>query len=222
MDRIEWERSINLLWHGKLELPEPEDNGLSQFSAAWLPDLRRYITALEHGYREQAKLLRLYRAQTSRGASLGRLIENQWSADAALGYAAMGMRAAEIRPDQGVLALDAMMEAMEHYSLEEARNYEQGLREGAGGTCAGGTCAGGTCAGGTGDGGRSVTAHTNDVSVRVLHNGGTGDPSPTETRDGGDGGQGSGRPTGTADGEMPRVVGPSAEFVPEGGSLNDR
>ena len=182
MDRIEWERCINLLWHGKLELPEPEDNGLSQFSAAWLPDLRRYITALEHGYREQAKLLRLYRAQTSRGDSLGKLMENQWSNDAALGYAAMGMRSAKIRPDQGVLALDAMMEAMEHYSLDEARAYERGLREGDGGMCAGGT----------------------------------GDPSPTETRDGGDGGQGSGRPTGTADGEMPRVVGPSAEFVPEG------
>lgn len=180
MDRIEWERDINLLWYGKLELPEPEDNGLSQFSAAWLPDLRRYITALEHGYREQAKLLRLYRAQTSRGDSLGKLMENQWSNDAALGYAAMGMRAAQIRPDQGVLALDAMMEAMEHYSLEEAGNYERGLREGDG------------------------------------LDGGTGDPSPTETRDGGDGGQGSGRPTGTADGEMPRVLGPSAEFVPEG------
>ncbi len=179
MDRIEWERSINLLWHGKLELPEPEDNGLSQFSAAWLPDLSRYITALEHGYREQAKMLRLYRAQTSRGASLGKLMENQWSNDAALGYAAMGMRAAQIRPDQGVLALDAMMEAMEHFSLDEARAYERELREGDG------------------------------------SDGGTGDPSPTETRDGGDGGQGSGRPTGTADGEMPRVVGPSAEFVPE-------
>lgn len=163
MDRIEWERDINLLWYGKLELPEPEDNGLSQFSAAWLPDLRRYITALEHGYREQAKLLRLYRAQTSRGDSLGKLMENQWSNDAALGYAAMGMRSAKIRPDQGVLALDAMMEAMERYSLEEARNYERGMREGAG------------------------------------SDGGTGDPSPTETRDG----------------EMPRVVGPSAEFVPE-------
>lgn len=188
MDRIEWERSINLLWHGKLELPEPEDNGLSQFSAAWLPDLRRYITALEHGYREQAKLLRLYRAQTSRGDSLGKLMENQWSNDAALGYAAMGMRSAKIRPDQGVLALDAMMEAMERYSLDEAREVERGLREGDGlddvavrvlhngGTGDGGTCAGGTCAGGTGD------------------------PSPTVTRDG----------------EMPRVVGPSAEFVPEG------
>lgn len=155
MDRIEWERSINLLWHGKLELPEPEDNGLSQFSADWLPDLRRYITALEHGYREQAKLLRLYRAQTSQGASLGRLMENQWSADAALGYAAMGMRAAEIRPDQGVLALDAMMEAMEHFSLDEARAYERGMRE----------SDAPTEARDGGDGGRSVTA-------------------PTETRDG--------------------------------------
>lgn len=171
MDRIEWERSINLLWHGKLELPEPEENGLSQFSAAWLPDLRRYITALEHGYREQAKMLRLYRAQTSRGASLGRLLENQWSNDAALGYAAMGMQAAAIRPDQGVLALDAMMEAMEHYSLEEARNYERGLRE-------------------------------NDA--------------PTEARDGGNGGRSVTAPTETRDAEMPRVVGPSAEFVPEG------
>lgn len=188
MDRIEWERCIILLQHGKLELPEPEDNELSRFSAGWPPDQRRYITALERGYREQAKMLRLYRAQTCRCATLVRLMENQWSNDAALGYAAMGMQAAQIRPDQGVLALDAMMEAMERYSLDEAREVERGLREGDGlddvavrvlhngGTGDGGTCAGGTCAGGTGD------------------------PSPTVTRDG----------------EMPRVVGPSAEFVPEG------
>ena len=196
MDRIEWERDINLLWYGKLELPEPEDNGLSQFSAAWLPDLRRYITALEHGDREQAKMLRLYRAQTSRGDSLGKLMENQWSNDAALGYAAMGMRSAKIRPDQGVLALDAMMEAMEHYSLDEARNYERGLREGDGSD------------GGTGD----------------PSSAGAGDPSsgpcwatfpPGGRTWTGDGGRSVTAPTGTGDGEMPRVVGPSAEFVPE-------
>lgn len=189
MDRIEWEISMDKLRQGKLQLPDPEENGLSQYAGGAIYELRQYIAALEHGYRAQAETLRLYRAQTSRGDSLGRLMENQWSNDAALGYAAMGMRSAKIRPDQGVLALDAMMEAMEHYSLDEARAYERGLREGDG---------------------------LDDVAVRVLHNGGTGDPSPTETRDGGDGGQGSGRPTGTADGEMPRVVGPSAEFVPEG------
>ena len=170
MDRIEWEISMDKLRQGKLQLPEPEENGLSQYAGGALFELRQYIAALEHGYRAQAETLRLYRAQTSRGDSLGRLMKNQWSADAALGYAAMGMRSAKIRPDQGVLALDAMMEAMEHYSLDEARAYERGLRE---------------------------------------------SDAPTETRDGGDGGQGSGRPTGTADGEMPRVVGPSAEFVPE-------
>lgn len=170
MDRIEWEISMDKLRQGKLQLPEPEENGLSQYAGGAIYELRQYIAALEHGYRAQAETLRLYRAQTSRGESLGRLMENQWSADAALGYAAMGMQAAAIRPDQGVLALDAMMEAMEHYSLDEARNYERGLRE---------------------------------------------SDAPTETRDGGDGGQGSVRPTGTADGEMPRVVGPSAEFVPE-------
>jgi hypothetical protein len=180
MDRNEWEISMDRLRQGKLQLPEPEENGLSQYAGGAIYELRQYIAALEHGYRAQAETLRLYRAQTSRGDSLGRLMENQWSADAALGYAAMGMRSAKIRPDQGVLALDAMMEAMEHYSLDEARAYERGLREGDG------------------------------------SDGGTGDPSPTETRDGRDGGQGSGRPTGTADGEMPRVVGPSAEFVPEG------
>ncbi|MBQ6281484.1 MAG: hypothetical protein IJK69_05455 [Oscillospiraceae bacterium] len=179
MDRIEWEISMDKLRQGKLQLPDPEENGLSQYAGGAIYELRQYIAALEHGYRAQAETLRLYRAQTSRGDSLGKLMENQWSNDAALGYAAMGMRAAQIRPDQGVLALDAMMEAMEHYSLEEARNYERGLREGDG------------------------------------SDGGTGAPSPTETRDGGDGGQGSGRPTGAADGEMPRVVGPSAEFVPE-------
>lgn len=171
MDRIEWEISMDRLRQGKLQLPEPEENGLSQYAGGAIYELRQYIAALEHGYRAQAETLRLYRAQTSRGASLGRLIENQWSADAALGYAAMGMQAAQIRPDQGVLALDAMMEAMEHFSLEEARAYERGMRE---------------------------------------------SDAPTEARDGGDGGRPVTAPTETADGEMPRVVGPSAEFVPEG------
>ena len=171
MDRIEWEISMDRLRKGKLQLPEPEENGLSQYAGGAIYELRQYIAALEHGYRAQAETLRLYRAQTSRGDSLGRLLENQWSNDAALGYAAMGMQAAAIRPDHGVLALDAMMEAMEHYSLEEARNYERGLRE-------------------------------NDA--------------PTEARDGGNGGRSVTAPTGgTADGEMPRVIGPSAEFVPE-------
>jgi len=160
MDRIEWEISMDKLRQGKLQLPEPEENGLSQYAGGAIYELRQYIAALEHGYRAQAETLRLYRAQTS----LGRLLENQWSNDAALGYAAMGMQAAKIRPDQGVLALDAMMDAMEHFSLDEARAYERGLREGDG------------------------------------SDGGTGDTSHTETRDG----------------EMPRVIGPSAEFVPEG------
>lgn len=155
MDRIEWEISMDKLRQGKLQLPEPEENGLSQYAGGAIYELRQYIAALEHGYRAQAETLRLYRAQTSRGASLGRLIENQWSADAALGYAAMGMQAAEIRPDQGVLALDAMMEAMEHFSLDEARAYERGMRE----------SDAPTEARDGGDGGRSVTA-------------------PTETRDG--------------------------------------
>ncbi len=189
MDRIEWERSINMLWHGKLELPEPEDNGLSQFSAAWLPDLRRYITALEHGYREQAKLLRLYRAQTSRGDSLGRLLENQWSNDAALGYAAMGMQAAAIRPDQGVLALDAMMEVMERYSLEEARAYERGLREGDGSD--GGT--GDQSPTGAGDPSSGPCRATFPPGGRIwTGDGGTGNPFPTN------GGTGNPSPTGEA------------------------
>jgi hypothetical protein len=171
MDRIEWEISMDKLRQGKLKLPDPEENGLSQYAGGALFELRQYIKALEQGYRAQAETLRLYRAKTSRGDSLGRLMERQWSNDAALGYAAMGMRSAKIRPDQGVLALDAMMEAMEQCSLDEAREYERGLRE---------------------------------------------SDAPTEARDGGDGGRPVTAPTETRDAEMPRVVGPSAEFVPEG------
>lgn len=171
MYRIEWEISMDKLRQGKLQLPEPEENLLSQRAMKDFCELKEYISALEAGYREQGKMLRLYRAQTSRGDSLGKLMENQWSNDAALGYAAMGMQAAQIRPDQGVLALDAMMEAMEHFSLDEARAYERGLRE---------------------------------------------SDAPTEARDGGDGGRPVTAPTETRDAEMPRVVGPSAEFVPEG------
>lgn len=171
MTCLEWAQQMTALREGKLRLVAPGEDGLSLYARGRFDDLIEYLKALEHGYRAVCETLDGYRrrervrpALRAKAGSLQELVENQWSDDAALGYAAMGMRSARIRPDQGVLALDAMMEAMEHYSLEEARNYDRGLREG----------------------------------------------------DGGDGGQGSGRPTGTADGEMPRVLGPSAEFVPEG------
>lgn len=162
---------MTALREGKLRLAAPGEDGLSLYARGHFEDLIEYLKALEHGYRAVCETLDGYRkrervrpALRAKAGSLQELVDNQWSDNAALGYAAMGMRSAKIRPDQGVLALEAMMEVMEHYSLEEARNYERGLRE------------------------------------RDGSDGGTGDPSPTVTRDG----------------EMPRVLGPSAEFVPEG------
>ena len=178
MTCLEWAKQITALREGKLRLAAPGEDGLSLYARGRFDDLIEYLKALEHGYRAVCETLDGYRkrervrpALRAGDKSLQELVDNQWSNDAAIGYAAMGMRSARIRPDQAVLALDAMMEAMEQCSLDEAREYERGLRE---------------------------------------------SDAPTEARDDGDGGQGSGRPTGTADGEMPRVLGPSAEFVPEG------
>lgn len=112
MNDKEWEINMSKLREGKLQLPEPEENGLSQYAGGAIYEMRQYIAALEHGYRAQAETLRLYRAQTSRGDSLGRLMENQWSDEAALGYALIALEGIGLKRSEIAAALEAMQEAM--------------------------------------------------------------------------------------------------------------
>lgn len=112
MSDKEWEINMGKLREGKLQLAENEGNLLSQRALKDFCELKEYISALESGYRAQGKLLRLYRAQTSRGDSLGRLMENQWSDEAALGYALIALNGIGLTREKICAALEAMQEAM--------------------------------------------------------------------------------------------------------------
>ena len=112
MNDKEWENNMGKLREGKLQLAEHEENLLSQRAMKDFCELKEYISALESGYRAQGKMLRLYRAQTSRGDSLGRLMENQWSDEAALGYALIALNGIGLKRSEIAAALEAMQEAM--------------------------------------------------------------------------------------------------------------
>lgn len=112
MNDIEWKINMSKLREGKLQLAEHEENPLSQRARKDFYELKEYISALEAGYREQGKMLRLYRAQTSRGDSLGRLMENQWSDEAALGYALIALEGIGLTRSEIAAALEAMQEVM--------------------------------------------------------------------------------------------------------------
>lgn len=112
MNDKEWEINMGKLRAGELQLAEHEENQLSQRARKDFYELKEYVSALESGYRAQGKMLRLYRAQTSRGDSLGRLMENQWSDEAALGYALIAMNGIGLTRAEIAAALEAMQEAM--------------------------------------------------------------------------------------------------------------
>lgn len=112
MNDKEWEINMGKLRAGELQLAEHEENLLSQRALKDFCELKEYVSALESGYRAQGKMLRLYRAQTSRGDSLGRLMENQWSDEAALGYALIALNGIGLTRAETAAALEAMQEAM--------------------------------------------------------------------------------------------------------------
>lgn len=130
MNDKEWEINMGKLREGKLQLAEHEENLLSQRARKDFYELKEYISALESGYRAQGKMLRLYRAQTSRGDSLGRLMENQWSDEAALGYALIALNGIGLTRAETAAALEAMQEAMRTViradAAERSRRWNNG------------------------------------------------------------------------------------------------
>lgn len=112
MNDKEWEINMGKLRAGELQLADNEGTLLSQRARKDFYELKEYVSALESGYRAQGKMLRLYRAQTSRGDSLGRLMENQWSDEAALGYALIALNGIGLTRAETAAALEAMQEAM--------------------------------------------------------------------------------------------------------------
>lgn len=135
MDYLEFERELASLRCGQLRLKPPGENGMTEVASGWFGDLKRYIAALEAGYRVKTELLDRYQKQDRiRVATRGRLVREltarQWSEGAALGYAAMAMQQAGYSPVDTVRVLEAMQEVMQLNSPEEAAEAHQALLDG--------------------------------------------------------------------------------------------
>ena len=199
MDYLEFERELASLHCGQLRIKPPGENGLTEVASGWTGDLKRYIAALEAGYRIVCEELDRYRRQERiRKATSGKLVREltaqKWSKGAALGYAAMGMRQAAFSPPDMICVLEAMEDAMEIYSLEEAAEAHQDLLEGrrtgkrilrtgqtlgpSSGRCAATFPPGGRL--GTEDGETDCSAPRADVGIRPYgaQNDGTGEAAP--------------------------------------------
>ena len=61
------------------------------------------------------------------GPTLGQLIKNQWSDEAALGYVFMACNAAGIKPDKTVEILELMSKTMEKVDHVNAAELHRGL-----------------------------------------------------------------------------------------------
>ena len=130
MEREEFIQQISALRRGELRLEPPEENGLSRFAGGGIYELRQYISALEAGYRKLWGLLEQNMGKVKAGeTTLGGLIANQWSDEAALGYAFMACNAAGIQPDKTVLLLEHMGEIMGRVAREDAAAVHRGLIE---------------------------------------------------------------------------------------------
>lgn len=137
MDYLEFERELASLHCGQLRLKPPGENGMTEVAFGWFGDLKRYITALETGYRVVCEALDRERIQErTKYATSGKLVreltERQWSDGAALGYAAMALRLTGYTPSAAICVLEAMQEAMEANTLQEAAEVHQALLEGGG------------------------------------------------------------------------------------------
>lgn len=128
MEQQDFVRQISALHRGELHLEPPESNGLSRFAGGTIYELRQYISALEDGYRKLWGLLERNMGKVKAGeTTLGGLIRNQWSDEAALGYAFMACNAAGIRPDKTVVILEQMGEIMGRVERQDAEAVHRGL-----------------------------------------------------------------------------------------------
>ena len=125
---MEWSRQIDALRTGELRLLAPEEGGLSQFARGHFDDLKEYTKALEHGYRAVCEKLDGYRKHERTSSvkcgrkTMGELLANQWSDEAALGYAAIALRMAHILPGKAVEVLETMEDVMASTNRCEAED----------------------------------------------------------------------------------------------------
>lgn len=128
MDRQEFEQQISALRRGELRL-EQEGSSLSRYAALWPTDQKKYIAALEEGYRKTTgEIDKLQKVRAGAGGpTLGQLIKNQWSDEAALGYVWMAAVQIALPPDKTVMLLEAMGDEMKRYDRAYAEEMHRRL-----------------------------------------------------------------------------------------------
>lgn len=123
MDEAIFRTKLDRLRAGEMSLPPQEQNEIGAHARKNLPDLMEYTAAVEAGYRILMERLGTYRNIAGERA-LGRIVRNQWSSPAVLGYAAAALRQTMI-PSQVVGVLKLMEELMDKYP----RAWAEGVYE---------------------------------------------------------------------------------------------
>lgn len=133
MTCLEWSRQLQALRDGKLRLVAPGEDGMSEYARGHFDDLIEYLKAVENGYRVVCKELDNYRKHERTSSvkcgrkTVGELIANQWSDEAALGYAWMAAVQIALAPDKTVMLLEAMGDEMKRYDRAYAEKMHRRL-----------------------------------------------------------------------------------------------
>lgn len=132
MDEVIFRTKLDRLRAGEMSLPPQEQNEIGNHARKHLPDLMEYTAAVEAGYRILMERLGTYRNIAGERA-LGRIVRNQWSSPAALGYAAAALRQSGMNPSQVVGVLELMEELMDEYPRAWAEGVYMEMIEDPGG-----------------------------------------------------------------------------------------
>ena len=132
MNSETYSEQLRQLRAGKLQLDPPGDNGLTAYATSGIDELGEYIRALEDGYLRRGQEIRTQMAllrklpKRLRGAD-----ELPWSRGACAGYCMMALRQTGLTTREQICVLDALEDAMDLYSLDEAaRALEERRGEG--------------------------------------------------------------------------------------------
>lgn len=131
MNREDFARKLSALRRGELRLPQ-EGSSLSRYAALWPTDLKQYISALEAGYsKTTGDLDKIQKVRAGAGGpTLGQLIQNQWSDEAALGYAYIAACQIGLPPDRTVLLLETLADTIDSTDRDYAAEIHKALWEG--------------------------------------------------------------------------------------------
>lgn len=121
MNSETYTEQLRQLSAGKLQLEPPGKNELKAVAMGGIPEIGEYIRALEEGYRrrgqEISKLTAMLRTLPKRLRGADKL---PWSRGACAGYCMMALRQTGLSTREQICVLDALEDAMDLYSLDEA------------------------------------------------------------------------------------------------------